>query len=57
MSVLVVVRWVLLGALLIAVDYQPVEDTRGFALVGSLIVIALALNLVLQWRLVSHREI
>jgi signal transduction histidine kinase len=57
MKVLVVVRWVLLVALLVVVDYQPFDDTRGFVAVGSLIVVALALNLFLQWRLIAHREI
>ncbi|MGH2608282.1 MAG: sensor histidine kinase [Tepidiformaceae bacterium] len=57
MKVLVVVRWVLLAALLVVVDYQPFHDTRGFVGVGSLIVVALALNLIAQWRLIAHREI
>ncbi|MGH7753630.1 MAG: hypothetical protein ACREN5_12510, partial [Gemmatimonadales bacterium] len=57
MKVLAILRWVLLAALLVVVDYQPFDDTRGFVAVGVLIALALALNLILQWRLVAHRQI
>ncbi|MEX0781563.1 MAG: sensor histidine kinase [Dehalococcoidia bacterium] len=55
--VLVLLRWVLLAALLVLVDYPIFDDTRGVAVVGSLIVGAAALNFWFQRLLIEERPI
>jgi signal transduction histidine kinase len=55
--VLVLLRWVLLAVLLVVVDYPLLDDTRGVAVVGSLILGAGALNFWFQRLLIEERPI
>lgn len=56
-KVLVVVRWAVLGALVLLFDYPLRADTGAIIFVGWLVCTAGLLNLALQWLLASGRAI
>ncbi len=57
LTVLVAMRWVLIGAALFQVNYRPGSEQAAFALLNGLILAAAALNGILQWRLARPRAI